>query len=207
MPARKPGARPSMREQDDVELFVRHLAGDHAALMELFDRHNQRMYLYCARILNDRLIAADVAQEIWEKIIRMREAGAEPPRRPLGLLLRMARNLCLNQLRSRRKLTPIDEIDEAQHPSVTIREMSHREELIVKALARLPIAQREVLVLNAYSGYGFDEIAEIMKKPVGAIHTTAWRARIRLGKLMMELMEDEIPPGGGDETEENHETR
>ena len=135
----------------------------------------------------------------------MRSSGAESHRKPLALILTMARNLCLNQLRSQRKLTPIHEISETQHPPEDVRELTHLEELVVIALSRLPMAQREILILNAYSGYGFDEIAEMLGKPVGAVHTAAWRARTRLEKLITELMRYDDPgrTDGGDETEED----
>ncbi len=57
------------------------------------------------------------------------------------------------------------------------------------ALEHLPLPQREVLILNAYSGYRFDEIAEMLGEPVGAIRTRAWRARVQLGRVVSALIE------------------
>lgn len=159
--------------------------------MELFDRYNERLWLYCARMSGDPQQANDIAQELWEKVIRLRGKDIAPPAKPGSYLFAAARNLCLNHFRSRRDVSSIDDIAESEHPRDHIREKSDLEELMATALGRLPASQREVLVLNAYSGYGFDEIAELLGRPAGAIHTTAWRARKRLGEILSDLMKGE----------------
>jgi RNA polymerase sigma-70 factor (ECF subfamily) len=55
---------------------------------------------------------------------------------------------------------------------------------VVVALGQLPETQREILILNAYSGYRFDEIAEMLGEPVGAVRMRAWRARAKLGDII-----------------------
>lgn len=192
----------------DVELFVLHLEGDHDALMMLFERHNQRLWLYCSRMLGDAQLASDAVQEVWERVIRLREKGAEAPRKPSSFLFTIARNFCLNLIRSRKRETSLGELEEYRHPTTGIREASRLEELVVRGLEQLSEAQREVLVLYAYSGYTFEEIAELLDKPRGAIHTTAWRARKRLGKILEELAaeEDRNMPGGTSEHARNNDT-
>jgi RNA polymerase sigma-70 factor (ECF subfamily) len=173
----------------DVDLFARFLAGEDAALMELFDRHTHRLYLYCLKFVGDRVQAEDLVQDLWERVIKLRNKPREAPPNPLGLLYRIARNLSLNSIRDRRQLSSLDTLPEWQHPSVSTREMSQHEELVVAALAHLPLAQREVLILNAYSGYRFDEIAEMLGEPVGAVRTRAWRARVQLGRVVSAMIE------------------
>jgi RNA polymerase sigma factor (sigma-70 family) len=174
--------------EHDQRLFAEFLGGDDGALMELFDRHNHRLYLYCLKFVREAAIAEDLTQEIWERVIRLRLDGRDAPEKPVGLLMRIARNTCLNYIKARRSVSPLDELPESTHPTVNIRELSHLEELVVLALEHLPMAQREVLILNAYSGYRFDEIAAMLGEQVGTIRTRAWRARVHLEKVISAMI-------------------
>ncbi len=183
------------RSESDGALFARHLDGDHQALMTLFERHNERLWLYVAKMIGDGTAASDVMQDLWERIIRLREKRSEAPDQPVGYLFRTARNLSLNVVRSRKSSVTIERLAETEHPTTEIAEPTEREELLTMALKELPEAHREILVLNAWSGYDFDEIAGMLGKQRGAIHTTAWRARKKLAEIMERL-------GRGDRGEE-----
>lgn len=198
----------------DVQLFRRFLGGDDAAFMELFDRHTHRLYMYCLKFVGDRKHAEDLVQDLWERLIRLRNErrdSAEQLENPVGFLVRMARNLSLNHLRGQRRSSSLEELSEWEHPRSQMREMSHEEELVVAALEHLPPSQREVLVLNAYSGYRFDEIAEMLGEQVGAVRTRAWRARVQLGRIISAFIglddndEQQQRPSKGDELWENEE--
>lgn len=182
--------RSSSKQQgtSDELLFDRFLGGDDRALVELFDRHNHRLYLYCLQFVHDPQRAEDVTQEMWEKVIRLRADGRATSQNPMGLLVTIVRNLCLDDIRKQRYHSPLEDLPETNHPTATIRELSHMEELVLLALPHLPEAQREVLVLSAYSGYRFDEIADMLGEPVGAIRTRAWRARVHLGRMISALV-------------------
>ena len=186
----------------DAMQFARFLAGDDASFMQLFDRHTHRLYLYCLKFLGDREAAEDIVQDLWERVIKLRTTPREAPDNVLAFLYRIARNLCLNNRRDRKMHASIEALSEWEHPSASTRELSQHEELVVAALPRLPIAHREVLILNAYAGYRFDEIAEMLGEPVGAIRTRAWRARAQLGRIISALIAldesaDEQRPGRG----------
>ena len=159
--------------------------------MSLFDKYNERLWLYCTRMLGDSHQGKDVVQELWEKVILLRQKDIGVPDKPMAYLFTMARNLSLNSIRSRKNIASLDDLSESDHPEERLKEPSQLEELMVLALQKLPESQREVLVLNAYSGYSFEEIGEILGKASGAIHTTAWRARKRLGEILAELIKDE----------------
>jgi RNA polymerase sigma-70 factor (ECF subfamily) len=100
----------------------------------------------------------------------------------------MARNICLNRLRTRNRTAPIDALAEDQHPSSEQNERSRMEELILMALERIPLEQREVLILNVYSGYTFEEIAEMTGESSGTVRTRAWRARRQLKRVITGLI-------------------
>jgi RNA polymerase sigma-70 factor (ECF subfamily) len=171
----------------DEGLFERFLVGDDAAFMELYDRHNPKLYLYCLKIVGNETVAEDLTQELWERMVRYRSK----PQKVNNLrmfLLTIARNLCLNHLKSSRRTSSLDLEQESNHPSVSMREMSHLEELVVLSLPRLSFDQREVLILNVYCGYPYDQIAEMLGDSVTAVRMRASRARAHLGRLITAMV-------------------
>jgi RNA polymerase sigma-70 factor (ECF subfamily) len=176
------------RATEDSRLVARFIAGDNGAMETLFDRHNHRLFLYCVHLVRSRERAEDLTQEMWERVIRMRDERRLTAENPLGLLVRIARNLCLDALRRDRRHDSLDELPDSAHPVDRIPELGHLEELVIIALAHLPLEQREVLVLNAYSGYQFDEIAAMLGEPYGAVRTRAWRARAHLGRIVAAMV-------------------
>jgi RNA polymerase sigma-70 factor (ECF subfamily) len=175
------------RRNEDCLLFERFIAGDERALMALFDRHHHRVYLYCLKIVGDHDMAQDLAQEMWEQLIRYcttpREIHA-----PIAFMLTIARNLCLNHLRLRRQHTSLHDLPESEHPATTTRELSHLEELVALSLPRLPFQQREIIILHDYCGYSFDDIAEMLDQPSGALRMRASRARSNLGRIISSML-------------------
>lgn len=172
----------------DTQLFDQFLAGDDRAFAELFDHHHHRLYLYCLKLVGSSDQAEDIVQEVWERVIRMRN-NPQHVLNPTGFLLRITRNLSLNHLRDSKKLTPIDDVHEHNLPTVQLREKSELEELVVICLNKLPLEMREVLILYTYSGYRFDEIAEMMGKSVDAVRMRASRARAQLRTMILSMTE------------------
>jgi len=177
------------RDTYEADLFARFFHGDDNAFAELFDRHTHRLYLFAMKYVGDRQGAEDIIQDVWEKLIRMRGEGKGVPDNPMGYIVTMIRNLSLNRVRDRKEHASIDDLSEGELPRQFPAELSHAEELVVKAMPNLPESYREVLVLNAYSGYRFDEIAAMLGEPVGSIRTRAWRARAQLARIISAYME------------------
>lgn len=186
----------------DKEVFVRFFAGDDTAFAEIFDRHHYRLFLYCVKIVGNAQQAEDLTQEIWERLVRARTQGKEIES-PTRFLLRSARNLCIDHLRTRRSHDSLNDLPESQHP-MDARELSGLEELVVLSLERLPFTQREVLILNAYSGYRFGEIAEMLGEEVGAVRMRASRARQHLGKIIAAMLGVEEDRRATDDPSEEH---
>lgn len=163
----------------DAQLLERFLRGDESGFAQLFRRHNQRLYNYCAKMLADDAAAEDIVQQVWERLLRACLDG-EAIVKPLGYLIRAARNAALDRKKHSRFQIGIEEMSEAAHPRSTQPEMTHEEELVVAALDTLPKLTKEIVVLHYYSGYSFEEIAESLGKKPNAIWTRVSRARAQL---------------------------
>ena len=75
--------------------------GDHRAAAVLVSRHQGRLLNLFYRYTNDRLLAEDLAQEVFLRVYK--SAPLYEPRAPFQVwLYRVAKNLCLNELKARR---------------------------------------------------------------------------------------------------------
>lgn len=170
----------------------RFLEGENAAFRQIFAEHNVRLLAYCTKLVKDRSVAEDMAQETWVRVIGLREKGPAEVRNLYGMIYRIARNLCLDHLKSYREnnRTTIEELGRA-HPTTSIRELSTEEEIVLRALDRLPFEYRETIVLHTYSGYSYEEIARMLEKTPEAIWARASRARKRLREIVTEELNKE----------------
>lgn len=162
-----------------ANLFKDFLNGNDSAAVEIFHLFNKKIYTFCCKILVNKSKAEDATQEVWERVLGLRKSKIEVYN-PAGFLMKVARNLCLNKLKSDIRYTQIEEVNlEQANP-----EFTELEVLAIDALDQLPIKYKEVLVLNYYCGYQYSEIAEITDETPEAVWQRASRARKELRKII-----------------------
>src|SRR5258706_3562007 len=124
--------------------------GDARAFRALADDHLGKIMNFAYRLLHDRSEAEDVAQETFLRLWK-EAARYEPRARVTTWLHRIAHNLCIDRLRSRRE-QPTGEFDE-ERTSVEPAGLLDRKRLameIDRALASLPERQRAAIALVSY---------------------------------------------------------
>jgi RNA polymerase sigma-70 factor (ECF subfamily) len=167
------------------ELFQKFLSGDDAAFAELYREFNPRLSAYCYKLAPTEW--EDIMQELWERMIAMRSKLGAPRSEiasPLAFLFQMLRNLSVDHFRRSVETAELTE-ESAMADEGETRAASDIECLILEAFEKLSFEDREVLVLNIYSGYKFGEIAEIQGKSVDAVWARASRARTRLREIVI----------------------
>lgn len=188
---------------DDIALVDRVAHGDENALGQLYDRFSQAVYSLCLRIVRDGGTAEELTQEVFVRLWRS-AASFEPERgRVSAWLMRIAHNLALNELR-RRQSRPIvaPEVEwevasarladthEESDPVATVDERE-RSEVVHRALAQLPAAQRQAIELAFFGGLSQAEVATALDEPLGTI-----KSRIRSGmQRLRELLAAAGIPG------------
>lgn len=169
-------------------------ADNQAALEELLAAHQKRVLRLALRLLGDPDEAASAAQDCF---LRAYRALARCPRDAQGQrrwLVRLATNLCLDRLRSRKwnwwrsRLGFEPDQGQAEPPLLRTpeRELLSREigDRLSLALRRLPARQRAVFVLRHYEDHSLEEIAGHLSLNVGTVKAHLARA---LEKLREEL--------------------
>ena len=166
-------------------MLARVAGGDREALAELYDCHATALFGYAVALARSRADAEDLVQGAFVKL-----AGMGAPllgiRSPGAYLHTMVRMAFLDG--ERHRAVAADEplgilergrTDAASSPGDSALEAPGRLALEA-ALARLPAAQREAVVLHAVEGLTFREVARVIGV---STWTAASRYRVALGRL------------------------
>jgi RNA polymerase sigma-70 factor (ECF subfamily) len=165
-------------------------AGDGRSFAELYDETSPYVFGILLRMLGDREVAQEVAQEVY--LQAWRTAGSFDERRGSGWtwLAMMARSRALDRIRADRSYgralerlesEPPVEIDPDPAPAVDPDAiLADRSARARAALERLPREQAQALRLAFFGGLSHREIAERTGIPLGTVKT---RIRTALAKL------------------------
>ncbi len=188
----------------DEDLFAQFLRGDDVAYSALYNRYSARLLSYIHSIVGaDEAAAGDLFQESFIRLFRERERRtgdvmpSEPIRNVGGWLFRVARNLALNHIRSRRYLAPLPPVYDEQL-LVTMEEAhsgiygdADNEELLMQAVntvvETLPAALREVFILREVNGMSYEETADIVGCSEDAARMRLSRARSAIRHALQSL--------------------
>jgi len=174
-----------MTAPTDRDLITRARRGESEAFGELVTRYQTGVFNVCYRMLHERGEAEDMAQETFMRAYdRLHTFDIEREFGPW--IRRVAANVCLNFLESRKAVLPLDEerdADQARRPEKQV-EVKERGEQVRDALASLPAHYRVVVELRHYQELSYDEIARELKIPLSDVKSHLFRAR----KLLAEKL-------------------
>jgi RNA polymerase sigma-70 factor (ECF subfamily) len=179
---------------DTRRLVARFQGGDRDVFAALYMRYFDRVYNYLRLILNDRLAAEDATQQVFVNALEGLP-DYEQRRQPFrAWLFVIARNHALNWLAKEQRSQPMDgrelerRRDQCQSADIDLGalEWVSDPELLL-FIERLPVVQRQVLLLRFMLDLPYDRIAEILGRnpdDVRALQSRAVRfLRARLTAL------------------------
>jgi RNA polymerase sigma-70 factor (ECF subfamily) len=170
------------RDPDAFELLVR--------------QHQDRVYDFCVRMLNDREEASDLVQEIFVSVHQHLDKFRMDAKLSTWIF-RISRNHCINRLkylkrRGRGRSEELDGVGEGrlqdaaggpQKPDEAL-DVARERALVRAAISRLDEEQRALVVLRDIEGLSYDEIVEITELPVGTVKSRLHRAREKLAAIL-----------------------
>lgn len=185
--------------RDDVEILLRLRDGDEAAFSDLVERFERRLISYFFAMGGHRQLAEDCAQEVFLRVYRAREHYT-PDASGATFVFRIARNYWIDVYRSKKvrphefSLEPPskdadDERAPANHalPDASPEEraeLNEDERRLARAVKELPEGQQAVLELAVHQGMKYEEVAAILRIPVGTVKSRVHAAIQTLRKLM-----------------------
>lgn len=171
----------------EASIIARCKKHDKAAFVELFKMYEKYLYKLCYSYVHNEQDALDIAQEVYIKVFNnILKFNEKMPFHPW--FRTVAVNTCLNFKRAARydsvSLNARDESDNALEDTVAAQDDVEGEvldkemgQIIRENLEDLKPKHRMVLVLRYYEGLSYEEIAAVMKEPLGTVKTDIYRAR------------------------------
>jgi RNA polymerase sigma-70 factor (ECF subfamily) len=158
--------------------------GDREAVRFLYSRYADNVYGYIRSIVRDEREAEDLTQHVFMKLVTVIGKYEERGVPFSGWLLRLARNVALDDLR-RRRPTPTEEVSAADKQDDEGARERARD--FHAALASLPDEQRDVVIMRHVMGLTPQEIGERMGRSESSIHGLHHRGRRALQRELLRL--------------------
>jgi RNA polymerase sigma-70 factor (ECF subfamily) len=177
----------SPRVIDERILVRRAIRRDRDAFATLYDRHVVRVYRHIYYMVGNAPEAEDLTAQAflqaWEAIDRYQIRGAPF----VSWLLRIAHNLAVSHLRSRKASAELPETLVDHSRDGNPEDVLHRKldsDRVRDAIGRLRGDQRQVIILRFVEELAYPEVAEIVGKSVAAVRVIQHRALNALRKEM-----------------------
>jgi RNA polymerase sigma-70 factor (ECF subfamily) len=191
-----------MDERTDEYLMEQYRLGDIAAFEALYLRHKGSLFRYFTRQLADQVLAQDLYQELWGRIIKSAQ-DYQPTAKWTTWAYRIAHNLVIDHKRALKPVASLSELelnDQSVMPafdgsndgtehlmSQTVRAPDNEHdtyrlsERLKLCIDRLPHAQREVFLLSEETGMTVKAIAEVV-----SVSAEAAKSRLRYAKSQLQ---------------------
>lgn len=164
---------------EESALVRRCLRGEKQAIQTLVDQFQAEVYGLCVRLLSHRHDAEDVTQEVFLRIFRSLRRW--DPTRPLKpWIMGIAVNRCRTWLARRAQRPQLSDYLQDTAPAPASDDSAELLSEIQRALTELRPEYREVFVLFHEQGQPYEDIAEVLERPVGTIKTWLHRARLEV---------------------------
>ena len=185
---------------EDKELAALASKGREMAFRELLSRYERPIFSLIYRMVRDRTLAEDLAQEAFIRAFNAIHSY-QPRFKFSSWIFKIANNHTIDHLRKRKLETVsidgspharnaeeeaqtrlvVESTEEAQDHFVEARELGGQ---IEEAIGHLRPEYQTAVLLRHVEGYTYDEIAEIMELPLGTVKTYLHRARAELKGLL-----------------------
>lgn len=183
------GGFTSIEDASEEALLAAAAAFDEAALGELYDRYEARIYSYIFRRTGDATLAEDLTAQVFLKMLEAIRSGKGWHSSFSGWLYRIAHNAVIDYYRQRDRQQQV-QLEEAasvvasDHNPVVIAETNMDAHRLRAAIARLTEEQADVIGLRFLEGYSISEVAIMMDKTEGSIKALQYRAVATLRQLL-----------------------
>ena len=160
-------------------------AGDNGCFAELFTRHRKRVFYACRGFFSDGQAAEDATQETFLRAYK--NIGSFQEGDFSWWLLRIAKNLCIDEWRRSRPETGIDGLELADRAAPNSLDSAFEKRQLVERLWReirsLPTEQRQCLELKV-EGFSYEETAARTGLTVNAVKSHLQNGRRMLWRRM-----------------------
>lgn len=172
---------------NEQELLQRASRLETQALAEIYDTYSPGIYRYGMRRLGDMSLAEDCVAETFARFLKTLQDRRGPRDHLQAYLYRIAHNWIVDLFRRNEKVIELSDTirSEADIPEEEAAKRI-RQKQVRKAIRHLTPNQQQVISLKYLEDWSNEEVAQAMKKPVGAVKSMQHRALKSLHKLLAE---------------------
>ncbi|WP_425806587.1 RNA polymerase sigma factor [Desulfitobacterium sp. Sab5] len=167
----------------DISLIEQVLAGDPEAFNRLVLSYSSYVYRTAFAFLHDRAEAEDASQEVFLKVYRSIHRLKDGHTFP-AWFKKVITSVCLDRIKTKK----LDIVPDSSIESMIISTSEHLDYDIGlrEALHKLRPEEREIILLVDWQGYNYQEVAAILKIPLGTVKSRIHGARNHLKIIMSE---------------------
>jgi RNA polymerase sigma-70 factor (ECF subfamily) len=169
----------------EKELLQAALRFDQKALTQIYDLYSPELYRYAARLLGNPCVAEDCVADTFSRFLKAVHARRGPQDYLRAYLYRIAHNWVADYYRRAPDVVELKDTQPGNDPSpeqeVTLR---MRQAQTRNAILQLTPDQQQVITLKFLQGLDNEEVAQVLRKPVGAVKSLQHRALARLEKIL-----------------------
>ena len=175
----------------DAQLMLSVKEGREECFEHLTARHRRRLIHWLYRMVQDRAVAEELAQEVFLRVYLSR-GTYEPTARFTTWLYRIANNRALNWIRDHANESQRESLDStplrglrrqfADGASNIAARLVEREaetefqRIVQNAITALPERQRAAVLMHKYDGLEYAQIADALDCNVSTVKSILWRA-------------------------------
>lgn len=175
------------------EQLAQKVSDDEAAFYELMSRYENKLFRYIMRTVKvNQQTAEDILQDTFIKAYRYINSF-DPSLKFSSWIYRIAHNESISYWRKNQKNVDFVSIDKEENglANTLVRYEStdsevlekERQEIISEAIGQLPEKYRDVLVLRYLEQKDYEEISDVLQKPIGTVSALIHRAKNKLKSL------------------------
>lgn len=188
----------AMERMDDRELIIAYINGNEKAFECLLMRHKDKIHRFIYLKVRDQLLAEDIFQEAFIKIIKTLKVGAyNEEGKFLPWAMRIAHNLVIDHFRKSNKMKMISETSSKNEDfnifsTLSLEDMNIQDQItsdelknqMVNLIEHLPDTQRDILKQRIFQDMSFKDIAEAEDISINTALGRMRYALINLRKLI-----------------------
>jgi RNA polymerase sigma-70 factor (ECF subfamily) len=176
----------SGQRERDIRIARAVASGDSDAFEALVRGNADTVYGHCLRFFGERTAAEDATQEVFLKVLR--QAGSYDGRAAFSTwLYRLTRNTCLDMARAAGRRPVAADLsllpDTPGADPIAVRDDA---DLIRRAVATLPPAERDAIAAVGLYEMSYAEAAQALGVAVGTVKSRVFRARRALVAILSE---------------------
>lgn len=176
-----------MIDEKTLMLKVKH--GELNHLADLFENNKSGLFHFFLKMGMNHALSEDFIQETFMRVLAYRNSF-QAKSSFKAWLYRIARNAVVDHFRKMANQNIHDDfVEETMHNQQTLTDSIEQQtqlEMFNKALASLPLEQREIIVLSRFQQLNYTEIAELLNCNLNTLKT---RMRTAIGQLKIQYQQ------------------